>query len=132
MQFSTYIMIFSVHYANYLNINTSSHGWSLEEGYDKAQTLDTYPRRALLAGAKNALSMILLSPKKDIDYACTSGLQGYKVNIFNKNNFSTTHRNYLGNPPHSAKSSKSQTTVFPRTFGSVRRGRHTAINDENL
>lgn len=84
MQFNFYITIFSVNYANYLNINTSSHGWSLEEGYDKAETLDTYPRRALLAGAKNALSMILLSPKKDIDYACTSGLQGYKVTLLTK------------------------------------------------
>lgn len=68
-----------MHYGNFLNVNTSSNGWTLEEGYKKTETLDTYPRRALLAGAKNALSMILLSPKKDIDYTCKSGLQGYKV-----------------------------------------------------
>lgn len=66
-------------YGDYIRVNISSMNWSLEAGYSETEEIDTYPRRALLAGARNALTMTLLTPKADIDYTCKNGLQGFKV-----------------------------------------------------
>lgn len=60
-------------------MNFTSTGWSLETGYKETEEIESYPRRALLAGAKNALKMTLLTLKEDIDYTCKNGLQGFKV-----------------------------------------------------
>lgn len=70
------------HFEDYQNVNASSMGWTLENGYSESEEIDTYPRRALLAGAKNALQLTLLTRKADIDYVCKNGLQGFKVRPF--------------------------------------------------
>ncbi|XP_044262774.1 pickpocket protein 28-like [Tribolium madens] len=54
--------------------------WSVEHGYTQNAQFLAYPRRALLAGASNGLTLNILTPKDYLDYACRkNSLQGYKV-----------------------------------------------------
>ncbi|XP_060523205.1 uncharacterized protein LOC132700102 [Cylas formicarius] len=53
--------------------------WTLDDGYPEDAGLESYPRRALFAGAKNSLTIVLITWKDDIDYTCKESLQGYRV-----------------------------------------------------
>ena len=53
--------------------------WSLQEGYSESAGLSPYPLRAYLAGAKNGLTLTILTVNEDLDYACKDSLQGYRV-----------------------------------------------------
>ncbi|XP_068913457.1 pickpocket protein 28-like [Tenebrio molitor] len=66
------------HYRKYHKSPVSSATWTIEKGYLDEYRFDTYPRRALLAGASNGLTMHLVTTKSDIDYMC-KGVQGYRV-----------------------------------------------------
>lgn len=57
--------------------------WSLGDGYSSTASLETYPRRALGAGANNALVVVLRAYDYDLDYYCRGPVQGFKV-IFYK------------------------------------------------
>uniref|UniRef100_A0A6P7FUN5 Pickpocket protein 28-like n=1 Tax=Diabrotica virgifera virgifera TaxID=50390 RepID=A0A6P7FUN5_DIAVI len=57
---------------------TFSHQWSVDYGYAPDAGVDTYPRRALLAGSTNSLVVNMYINPNDIDYACTS-FQGFQV-----------------------------------------------------
>ncbi|CAH1098522.1 unnamed protein product [Psylliodes chrysocephalus] len=69
------------HY-DFLNAERNiSDNWNIEEGYSKSAGLETYPRRALLAGVNNALTVTLISTFLDEDQTCKGGIHGYKVSI---------------------------------------------------
>ncbi|XP_074027635.1 pickpocket protein 28-like [Leptinotarsa decemlineata] len=57
------------------------NSWSMENGYTENASLYPHPLRALLAGAKNSLEIILVSPKSEIDHTCKSSLQGFRVSL---------------------------------------------------
>nr|XP_015833861.1 PREDICTED: pickpocket protein 28 isoform X1 [Tribolium castaneum] len=67
-----------VHFKNYHRTGENNTTWSFEKGYLNKSKFDVYPRRALLAGASNGLSLQLTTPKNDIDYECKA-VQGYRV-----------------------------------------------------
>ncbi|RZB38942.1 ASC domain containing protein [Asbolus verrucosus] len=66
------------HYKNYHKTEESSLTWSIDRGYTEQDKFNIYPRRALLAGAANGLTMHLATLKEDIDHKCKE-VQGYKV-----------------------------------------------------
>ncbi|CAH0564375.1 unnamed protein product [Brassicogethes aeneus] len=69
-----------VHHKYLNNVpNKTRSGWSMEDGYADNVGVDTYPKRALLAGTKNSLQVTLISRKTNIDYTCKSSLQGFRV-----------------------------------------------------
>ncbi|KAK9883356.1 hypothetical protein WA026_001531 [Henosepilachna vigintioctopunctata] len=53
--------------------------WINQVGYPEDADLETYPRRALLAGGINSLEITLGHFENDIDYVCNGAEQGYKV-----------------------------------------------------
>lgn len=55
-----------------------AENWSIDHGYDKCAGIETYPRRALLSGSLNALTVNMNVDIDDLDYACTS-FQGFQV-----------------------------------------------------
>jgi Amiloride-sensitive sodium channel len=54
--------------------------WSNDRGYQPTSSADAYPRRALGAGRKFGLSVLLRMNREDIDYTCfgTTGFWVYK------------------------------------------------------
>ncbi|XP_072382227.1 pickpocket protein 28-like [Diabrotica undecimpunctata] len=69
-----------VHYDDYHKIDFNST-WSVEDGYPKNSGQDVYPRRALLAGADNALQLFITQNINDTDYLCLSEAEGYSVQL---------------------------------------------------
>lgn len=59
----------------------SSSFWNLGDGYDMKAPLDAYPKRALGAGAKSGLFIVLRTFNWDLDYYCRGPVQGFKVAI---------------------------------------------------
>jgi amiloride-sensitive sodium channel len=51
----------------------------LQHGYDEDAGLTPYPFRAYLAGVKTGLTVHILTPHQELDYACGDSLQGYRV-----------------------------------------------------
>jgi hypothetical protein len=51
----------------------------LEYGYDKAADQDTYPKRALHAGALFDFELKIRTLDEELDFTCGSSIQGYKV-----------------------------------------------------
>ncbi|CAH1984991.1 unnamed protein product [Acanthoscelides obtectus] len=71
-----------VQHSDFLSMgNTSANEWNLDDGYGPDIGLDAYPRRALLAGADNSLTIFLLSNRSDLDYTCKGALQGFRVTL---------------------------------------------------
>lgn len=59
--------------------------WSIDDGYkDSAKLMSTYPRRALFAGASNAVSITLSASKKNLDYTCKDSMTGFRVGFFSR------------------------------------------------
>lgn len=77
-----FCFICSFHNADYLAHGFSTNGWSLEKGYPVNAGKDTFPRRALSAGATAGLSMLLRAYDPDLDFICRGPVQGFKVDIF--------------------------------------------------
>ncbi|KAM8721472.1 hypothetical protein ACLKA7_007361 [Drosophila subpalustris] len=59
--------------------NFTESSWSLEDGYDAASDVETYPARVLSAGSRSGIFMTLQSFKQEVDYACRGPVQGFKV-----------------------------------------------------
>ncbi|XP_023310707.1 pickpocket protein 28-like [Anoplophora glabripennis] len=69
-----------VHYENYhVMENLTYSNWSMDDGYSEDAGLYPYPHRALLAGAKNSLTINLITAKENIDHTCKESIQGYRV-----------------------------------------------------
>ncbi|KAJ8928635.1 hypothetical protein NQ314_018771 [Rhamnusium bicolor] len=55
--------------------------WSMEQGYSETANIDTFPRRALRAGTKDALYIVLQTKYSDTEYECSSEESGYRVSL---------------------------------------------------
>lgn len=64
---------------NYLSSGRESEGWTLEGGYPPEVDKDTYPRRAMSAGTRAGLVILMRAFKQDLDYICRGPVQGFKV-----------------------------------------------------
>jgi acid-sensing ion channel, other len=64
---------------DFLNHSKISVNWTMEEGYKKVSLLDDYPRRAMGAGARGGLFILLHLFEYDLDYICRGPIQGFKV-----------------------------------------------------
>ncbi|KAJ8943550.1 hypothetical protein NQ318_023062 [Aromia moschata] len=71
-----------VFYKNFNEMeNLTGNTWSMEDHYSNEAGLYPYPRRALLAGAKNSLNLLLLTSKSHTDSSCKESLNGFKVTL---------------------------------------------------
>ncbi|XP_044272487.1 pickpocket protein 28-like [Tribolium madens] len=66
-------------HGDYMGHDKRSEGWSLENGYPKTTGKDTFPRRAMSAGSKAGLFLLLRAYEQDLDYVCRGPVQGFKV-----------------------------------------------------
>lgn len=82
-------MGFSFHYKNYHKTNFSSQNYSGEFGYSKTAGINTYPRRAISAGADRSLTIYLTHNIVDNDCICNQFLQGFRVFFRKKKLFSS-------------------------------------------
>jgi len=62
-----------------LNTGREPSGWDLENGYPPNGKLDTFPNRALGAGAMSGLFILLKGNESDLDFLCRGPVQGFKV-----------------------------------------------------
>ena len=72
---------FRQHYSNFLQSPTPRKRkltWNLDDGYPKEGVINTYPKRALLAGVNNGLVVSLLTSKDEIDFTCKDST-GFRV-----------------------------------------------------
>ncbi|KAH0821873.1 hypothetical protein GEV33_000918 [Tenebrio molitor] len=69
------------HYKNFHSLLINKTEWSLEYGYDKAADQDTYPKRALHAGALFDFELKIRTLDEELDFTCGSSIQGYKIQI---------------------------------------------------
>lgn len=54
-----------------------AHNWTLQDGYS-TNDIEVYPRRALASGRRGSLEFDINVSKKDIDYLCSDGNEGFK------------------------------------------------------
>jgi amiloride-sensitive sodium channel len=108
-----------VHFRNYHKFNRYSTNWSIENGYTDGAGLSTYPRRALLAGAKNGFSFHLVAFSKDLDYLCKNSYQGYKVSVHPPTSLPIPSQDYFRVPLDQSVVAKIQ-PVMINTSDSVR------------
>jgi amiloride-sensitive sodium channel len=73
------LIFFRTQFKKYHNTGPKSHKWTLQHGYDEDAGLTPYPFRAYLAGVKTGLTVHILTPHQELDYACGDSLQGYRV-----------------------------------------------------
>ncbi|EFA08873.2 Pickpocket protein 28-like Protein [Tribolium castaneum] len=66
-------------HGDYMGHEKRSEGWTLENGYPKTTGKDTFPRRAMSAGSKAGLFLLLRAYEQDLDYVCRGPVQGFKV-----------------------------------------------------
>lgn len=68
-----------------INMSGTLFHWTLEDGYgegyddNSATNVYLYPYRALSAGSKVGLKLIMGLRETDMDYACRGPVQGFKV-----------------------------------------------------
>ncbi|GLV34809.1 pickpocket 26 [Carabus blaptoides fortunei] len=67
---------------HYLNHGEKSL-WSLDGGYPKGTNMSVYPRRALGAGIKAGLTILMRAYEYDLDYICRGPVQGFKILLHN-------------------------------------------------
>ncbi|XP_073985653.1 pickpocket 26 isoform X2 [Rhodnius prolixus] len=75
-----------------------TEGWTLEGGYPPDAPLDTYPHRALTAGAKAGLIFVMKAMWKDADYYCKGPVQGFRVLLHNPAEVPSVGERYLRAP----------------------------------
>lgn len=63
----------------YESKGTPSDGWTLDGGYSPESPLDAYPYRAIAAGAKAGLFIVMKAKTADADFYCRGPVQGFKV-----------------------------------------------------
>ncbi|CAH1154497.1 unnamed protein product, partial [Phaedon cochleariae] len=59
--------------------NAYKSQWTVDGGYEKNEGTETYPVRAYLAGADNALDITFHQNDSDLDYLCLDDIQGYSI-----------------------------------------------------
>ncbi|KAG5873444.1 hypothetical protein JTB14_024866 [Gonioctena quinquepunctata] len=64
------------HFSNYHMIKEKSQ-WNPDGNYEKTSGFETYPMRALLAGADNSLQITFIQRNDDLDYLCLDDIQGF-------------------------------------------------------
>lgn len=70
----------SVHFGNFHTMeNLTYNNWTMDGGYSEDAGVYPYPHRALLAGAKNSLTINLVAMKSNIDHTCKESIQGFRV-----------------------------------------------------
>ncbi|XP_057659311.1 pickpocket protein 28-like [Diorhabda carinulata] len=57
---------------------TFTNAWTVDSGYSPKAGIYTYPRRALLPGSTNSLTVNMFINESDVDYACTD-FQGFQI-----------------------------------------------------
>ncbi|CAH1966969.1 unnamed protein product [Acanthoscelides obtectus] len=72
-----------LHDENYMSHGMKADGWTLEDGYPKTTSKDTYPRRALSAGFSAGFFLLLTAYEQDLDYVCKGPVQGFKILLHN-------------------------------------------------
>ncbi|XP_049771508.1 pickpocket protein 28-like [Schistocerca cancellata] len=75
-----------------------AHSWTLEDGYTADSGYDTYPERALGAGARNGMFVLLRAFSYDLDYICRGPVQGFKVLLHNPAEVPRVSLQYLRAP----------------------------------
>ncbi|XP_063915458.1 pickpocket protein 28-like [Zophobas morio] len=70
-----------LHYNNYHSLTKYRAEWSLEHGYKNSAGKNTYPRRALHAGALFDFELKIQTLDNELDFTCGSSIQGYKIQI---------------------------------------------------
>ncbi|KAK9709693.1 Amiloride-sensitive sodium channel [Popillia japonica] len=60
------------HNKDFQKVNEDSKGWNLENGYEDSEDLYSFPKRAMTAGAKAGLTILIKGP-----------VQGFKVSLHN-------------------------------------------------
>ncbi|XP_045477140.1 pickpocket protein 28-like [Harmonia axyridis] len=66
-------------HGDYMKHGRNSEGWTLEKGYPPNSPKDTFPRRAISAGAKAGFYLLLRLYDQDLDYVCRGPVQGFKI-----------------------------------------------------
>ncbi|RZB38940.1 ASC domain containing protein [Asbolus verrucosus] len=67
------------HYKGYHHVeDEDEEKWNMEKGYFDGVSIETYPKRALLAGASKGFNVDLVTSRQDLDYSCHA-IQGFKV-----------------------------------------------------
>lgn len=54
-----------------------AHNWTLQDGYS-TNNIEVYPRRAIASGRRGSLEFDINVSKKNIDYLCSDGNEGFK------------------------------------------------------
>ncbi|KAJ8970151.1 hypothetical protein NQ317_019422 [Molorchus minor] len=85
-------------YDNFHNNGLKSN-WTRDNGYSDNAQKDTYPRRALFAGADNALSLAFFHYGPDTDYVCASNeVQGYRISLHTPDTIPLLKKQYFQVP----------------------------------
>ncbi|XP_038106259.1 pickpocket protein 28 [Culex quinquefasciatus] len=72
--------------------------WSNEEEYTRYSGSGVYPRRALGAGVKAGLSVVLKTRKSDVEHVCRGGMDGFKVLLHSPDEFPMVSEFYMRLP----------------------------------
>ncbi|RZB39769.1 ASC domain containing protein, partial [Asbolus verrucosus] len=87
-----------LHYKNYYHKTHKMTEWSLEDGYTNNGNILPYPRKTSSAAVNKGLNLKLFMPKNDLDYACKSPVQGYKVLLHAPTNIPRLSQEYFRVP----------------------------------
>ncbi|XP_030745228.1 pickpocket protein 28-like isoform X2 [Sitophilus oryzae] len=68
---------------DFMSHDRKSEGWNLRNGYPADAPLNTFPKRAMFAGASNGLLLLLTAYEYDLDYICNGHFQGFKIFLHN-------------------------------------------------
>lgn len=72
--------------------------WSNEEEFTRYSGSGVYPRRALGAGVKAGLSVVLKTRKSDVEHVCRGGMDGFKVLLHSPDEFPMVSEFYMRLP----------------------------------
>ncbi|XP_018335267.1 pickpocket protein 28 [Agrilus planipennis] len=86
------------HNKDYLAHGVRAEDWSLEKGYSEKLETDTFPRRAISAGQKAGLSILLRAYDYDLDYICRGPVQGFKINLHHPAEYPLVSQQYFRAP----------------------------------
>lgn len=62
--------------------NNTGNVYDTEKGYNTNAGVETHPKRALMSGADNSLTVFFNYYSADTDFICNNFLQGFRVHLF--------------------------------------------------
>ncbi|XP_068082934.1 pickpocket protein 28-like [Anabrus simplex] len=80
------------------NTNRISMDWSLDVGYSPTAGVETYPNRAMGAGAYAGLSVVLALKNDELDFMCKGPVQGFKIQLHSPADFPRVGQQYFRVP----------------------------------